>query len=205
MTRRADVPHTRADFHAADGVLLVKRTPSPPVQPASGQPPLVQANPLEGDEVLLAVWDDGSVTALHGHVDLGTGIRTALAQVVAEELGVELSDINMVLGNTASAPNQGATIASASLQIHAAPLRAAAAQAHAWLAAGGAAVNLPSTAFAGLLKDQHVELLLDLTTPLKPPAQHRIIQGDRRIDVCPRHACPRHVAWPCGTPALCRG
>ena len=131
MTRRADLPLSRADFHTAKNVLLVKRQPALHIPPASGQPPSVPANPLEGDEVLLAVWDDGSVTALHGHVDLGTGIRTALAQVVAEELDAELSCINMVLGNTASVPNQGATIASASLQIHAAPLRAAAAQARA--------------------------------------------------------------------------
>ena len=78
MTRRADAPLSRADFYAASGVLLVKRAPPLPIPPAPGQPPMVQANPLEGDEILLAVWDDGSVTALHGHVDLGTGIRTAL-------------------------------------------------------------------------------------------------------------------------------
>ena len=129
MMRRADLPKSRAEFHSANGVLLVTRKPPLPTPPVPGQPPTVQANPLEGDEILLAVWNDGSVTALHGHVDLGTGIATALAQIVAEELDVELSQINMVLGNTASVPNQGATIASASLQIHAAPLRAAAAQA----------------------------------------------------------------------------
>ena len=78
---------------------------------------------------------DGSATALNGHVDLGTGIRTALAQVVAEELDLPLAQVHMVLGDTARAPNQGATIASASLQIHAVPLRLAAAQARAWLLA----------------------------------------------------------------------
>ncbi len=184
MTRRADLIHSRADFHAAVGVLLVKRPPPVAIAPLPGQPPMVQANPLEGDEVLLAVWMDGSVTALHGHVDLGTGIRTALAQVVAEELDIELSRINMVLGNTASVPNQGATIASASLQIHAAPLRAAAAQARAWLVARTALMNLAPTAFAETLKDQHIELLLDLTTPLKSPAEHRIIGTSvPRIDI----------------------
>ena len=175
MTRRAYEPRSRADFYNSVGVLLVKRPPPAAVLPAPGQPPTVQANPLEGDEVLLAVWMDGSVTALHGHVDLGTGIRTALAQVVAEELDVELNCINMVLGNTASVPNQGATIASASLQIHAAPLRAAAAQARAWLVARAAAMNVSPVAYAELLAGQHVELLLDLTTPLKPAEQHRII------------------------------
>jgi len=151
MTRRADQPQSRAAFQSASGVLLVTRKPPSAVMPAAGQPPLVQANPLEGDEILLAVWDDASVTALHGHVDLGTGIRTALAQVVAEELNIDISQITMVLGNTASVPNQGATIASASLQIHAAPLRAAAAQARAWLVARAAAMNMSPTAFTELL------------------------------------------------------
>lgn len=184
MTRRADQPQSRAAFQSANGVLLVTRKPPPAVMPAAGQPPLVQANPLEGDEILLAVWDDASVTALHGHVDLGTGIRTALAQVVAEELDVDISQITMLLGNTASVPNQGATIASASLQIHAAPLRAAAAQARAWLVARAAAMNLSPTAFTELLAGQHIELVLDLTTPLKSPAEHRIVGTSvPRIDI----------------------
>ncbi|MDE2297246.1 MAG: molybdopterin-dependent oxidoreductase, partial [Burkholderiales bacterium] len=114
MSRRADAPRSRADLRAATGVLLVTREPPPAPAQASGQPATVPANPAEGAEILIAVWDDGSVTALHGHVDLGTGLRTALAQIVAEELEVELGAVHMVLGDTALAPNQGATIASAS-------------------------------------------------------------------------------------------
>ena len=99
---RARLPHTRADFHAAQGVLMVVRPPPPAPLPVKGQPALVAGNPEEGVEILIAVWDDGSVTALNGHVDLGTGIRTALAQVVAEELDVPLKCVHMVLGNTAT-------------------------------------------------------------------------------------------------------
>src|SRR6476661_3718566 len=117
MTRRADQPRSRADFHAAPGVLLVVRDPPPAPPPAPGQPALVVGNPGEGVEVLVAVWDDGTVTALHGHVDLGTGLATALAQIVAEELDVPLACVTTVLGSTAMAPNQGGTIASASIQV----------------------------------------------------------------------------------------
>ena len=204
MNRRADTPLKRADFHAATGVLLVTREPPPAAPPAQGQPALVSANPLEGVEILLAVWDDGSVTALNGHVDLGTGIRTALAQIVAEELDVALDSVNMVLGDTTRAPNQGATIASASIQIHAVPLRLAAAQARAWLLARAAALlqvdaallvvrnglvavlgNAErAVAYAELLAQQHVELSLALDSPLKSPEDYRIVgTSAARVDI----------------------
>ena len=172
MTHQAARPRSRQDFHAARGVLLVVREPPPPPPPVPGQPAAVPANPAEGVEILLAVWHDGSVTALHGHVDLGTGLATALAQVVAEELDVEMAAVHVVLGSTAAAPNQGATIASASLQIHAAPLRAAAAQARAWLRGHS------------LGADDHVVLALEPATPLKPASEHRLIGTDApRTDI----------------------
>ncbi len=204
MTRRADTPLTRADFHAAGGVLLVTREPPPAPPPAPGQPALVSGNPLEGVEILLAVWDDGSVTALNGHVDLGTGIRTALGQIVAEELDVALASVNMVLGDTTRAPNQGATIASASIQIHAVPLRAAAAQARAWLVDRAAGVlqvdralltvrdglvsvigsDARSVGYGALVAQQHVELSLALDSPLKSPEDYRIVgTSTARVDI----------------------
>ena len=137
-TRRADTPKTRADFLSAEGVLLVVRDAPPAAAPVPGQPAAVPGNPAEGPEILLAIWDDGSITGLNGHVDLGTGLATALAQIVAEELDAPLSQVRMVLGDTARAPNQGATIASAPIQIQAVPLRRAAAQARAWLVAQAA-------------------------------------------------------------------
>jgi len=63
-------------------------------------------------ETFIKVAADGTVTAFNGHVDLGTGIRTALGQIVAEELDVSLARVIVVLGDTSRAPNQGATIAS---------------------------------------------------------------------------------------------
>ncbi|MES2943247.1 MAG: molybdopterin cofactor-binding domain-containing protein, partial [Pseudomonadota bacterium] len=202
-SRRADQPLTRADFLAADACLLITREPPPAPPPVKGQPALVHANPLEGAEILLAVWDDGSVTALNGHVDLGTGIRTALAQIVAEELDVGLDAINMVLGDTTRAPNQGATIASASIQIHSVPLRAAAAQARAWLVAQAAAhlqtdatlltvtdgvvsvrgSDKAAISYGSLLRQRTV-LPLVLGTPLKPPQDYKIIgTSTARVDI----------------------
>ncbi|MDA7419083.1 molybdopterin-dependent oxidoreductase [Xenophilus arseniciresistens] len=203
--RRAELPRTRADYLNGEGVLVLVRTPPPAPPPAKGQPLAVPANPAEGDEVLLAVWDDGSVSALNGHVDLGTGIRTALAQIVAEELDLQLHCVAMALGHTASVPNQGATIASASIQIHAQPLRLAAAQARGWLLARAAqrlgvaadslalrhgvvrvqgADDAPALPIGALVAGQRTVLRLDADTPVKPVADYRIVGTPQpRVDI----------------------
>ncbi|MEI8277664.1 MAG: molybdopterin cofactor-binding domain-containing protein, partial [Hyphomicrobiales bacterium] len=57
------------------------------------------------DELFIAIAAQGMVTAFNGHVDLGTGIRTSLAQIVAEELDVPFDQVCMVLGGTSATPN----------------------------------------------------------------------------------------------------
>ena len=89
-------------------------------------------------ETFIKITADGSVTAFNGHVDLGTGIRTALGQIVAEELDVSFARVVVVLGDTSVVPNQGPTIASETIQITAVPLRNAAAQARHFLLARAA-------------------------------------------------------------------
>jgi len=97
-----------------------------------------------GYETFVKITVDGGVTAYNGHVDLGTGIRTALGQIVAEELDVSFARIVVVLGDTTRVPNQGPTIASETIQTTAAPLRKAAAQArHFLLARAAERLELP--------------------------------------------------------------
>src|ERR1700754_1776460 len=86
-----------------------------------------------GFETFIKITADGSVSAYNGHVDLGTGIRTALGQIVAEELDVSFARVIVILGDTSEVPDQGATIASETIQITAVPLRKAAAQARQFL------------------------------------------------------------------------
>ena len=76
-----------------------------------------------GFDTFVRITADGAVTAFNGHVDLGTGIRTALGQIVAEELDVSFARVIVVLGDTSHVPDQGATIASETIQISAVPLR----------------------------------------------------------------------------------
>ncbi len=128
----AQTPFKRQDMPLMRGVIWVSRPPVSPPLGASGQPPFIASSLDEGAEVLVALWTDASVTALHGHVDMGTGLRTALTQMVAEELSLDLSRVHMVMGHTSVSPNQGATIASNSIQTHAKPLQCAAAQILQW-------------------------------------------------------------------------
>src|ERR1700674_4820378 len=58
----------------------------------------------------LAVMQDGSITMFTGKVDIGTGTRTALAQIVAEELDVPFDRVTMAMGDTAKTVDQGRTV-----------------------------------------------------------------------------------------------
>lgn len=78
---------------------------------------------------------DGGVTAFSGKVDFGQGIRTALAQLVAEELDVPLEQVRMVMGETDLVPNVGGTWHSDSVHVEGAALRRAAAAARGQLLA----------------------------------------------------------------------
>lgn len=145
-----------------------------------------------GPAVLLSLDGAGIATGYNGHVDLGTGISTALAQIVAEELDLPLNAVRMVLGNTATTPDQGPTIASETIQIAAVPLRLAAAQARLFLVreaarrfnapadqiateAGVARWGERSLAYAALLSGERVTLKLDRDTPVKHPGAYRIV------------------------------
>src|SRR6266576_4582533 len=136
-------------------------------------------------ETFIKITSDGSVTAYNGHVDLGTGIRTALGQIVAEELDVSFARVVVVLGDTSLVPNQGATIASETIQITAVPLRKAAAQARQFLIARAAArLELPvedlsiedglirgphnrSVSYGELISGDSIRLELDNDIPVK--------------------------------------
>ena len=57
---------------------------------------------------------DGSVTVLAGTSDMGQGARTVLAQIAAQELGVGLERVDIVMGDTSAAPYDMQTSASRS-------------------------------------------------------------------------------------------
>jgi nicotinate dehydrogenase subunit B len=146
----------------------------------------------------------GEVMAFNGHVDLGTGIRTALAQIVAEELDVSFERVAMVLGDSAVAPDQGPTIASETIQLSAIPLRRAAAQARRFLVARAAAIfGISSEAlivedgvvrpladdnrrlsYGELIGEERIRLALAEDAPVKAPGAYRIVGASPpRVDL----------------------
>src|SRR6266852_3663644 len=153
-------------------------------------------------ETFVKITADGSVTAFNGHVDLGTGIRTALGQIVAEELDVPFARIVVVLGDTSRVPDQGATIASETIQITAVPLRQAAAQARQFLIARAAerlelaAADLAiedglirgrdnrSISYGELIAGESIRLELADDVPVKAVGAYSIVgQSVPRIDL----------------------
>jgi nicotinate dehydrogenase subunit B len=80
VDRRA-APPSRQQLYDAQSVLIVTRPPQAPVRAAVGQPGSRSAFVPTQADMFLVVRDDGSVVAFNGHVDLGTGIGTALAIV----------------------------------------------------------------------------------------------------------------------------
>ena len=72
---------------------------------------------------------DGTVTAFPGKVEIGQGILTALAQIVAEELDVALERLRLAPADTTYSPDEGMTSGSQSITDGGVALRYAAAEA----------------------------------------------------------------------------
>ena len=62
---------------------------------------------------LVHVYEDGSVHLNHGGTEMGQGLFTKVAQVVAEEFGIPLDWVRITATNTAKVPNASPTAASA--------------------------------------------------------------------------------------------
>jgi nicotinate dehydrogenase subunit B len=142
----------------------------------------------------LAVHGDGTVTVFCGKVDLGQGLRIAIRQIVAEELGIGLDKLKYVEGDTALTPDQGRTSGSTGIARGGMQIRQAAATARKALVelaaqrlgakpddfvaadgqvrpkAGGSGMR-----FADLIGERRFELKLDPKAPLKNPASYTIV------------------------------
>jgi nicotinate dehydrogenase subunit B len=84
-------------------------------------PPTLAANPRLGD--WLRIGSDGVVEIRSGKVELGQGVLTALAQIAAEELDVDVARVVMTAATTELSPDEGLTAGSLSIQHSGAALR----------------------------------------------------------------------------------
>jgi nicotinate dehydrogenase subunit B len=89
-----------------------------------------QQNSLPSDfNAFLRIGADGRVTGYTGKIEMGQGNRTALAQILADEIDVSLESVDMVMGDTLLCPWDGGTWGSTSIRSFGPPFRAAAAEA----------------------------------------------------------------------------
>ena len=122
---------TRRQFLKGTGALIVSFNLFPPAADLFAQATVGSGN--EPDPTSLDSWlaiaQDGTVTVFSGKVDLGTGVETALAQIVAEELDVPFKQVKMESSDTAKAIDQGVTDGSRTIERGGPQLRQAAAAA----------------------------------------------------------------------------
>jgi isoquinoline 1-oxidoreductase len=86
-------------------------------------------NEMENFNAFLRVKEDGRVDCFTGKVELGQGVITSLAQVLAEELEISMNSVDMVMGDTDLCPYDAGTWGSLTTRFADPVLRAAAAEA----------------------------------------------------------------------------
>ena len=121
----------RREFLTTGAGLLVVGVTWRPADAAQA-PGLALARPSMNPEELdawLTIAADGRVTIYTGRIDMGTGVQTAFAQVLADELEVPYELVDVVMGDTGLTPDQGKSTASSNINRGLLPLRAAAAEA----------------------------------------------------------------------------
>jgi isoquinoline 1-oxidoreductase len=141
----------------------------------------------------LQIGEKGDVTIFTGKAEVGQNIRTSLAQLVAEELGVDIHSITMVMGDTDLTPYDRGTFGSRSTPYMGPQLRQAAATAREILidmAADSMAAkreelfvengkvisksSKKSIGFGELTKGQALVKKVNVSVGLKPAAQWKV-------------------------------
>jgi nicotinate dehydrogenase subunit B len=197
---------SRREFLGLSGLVVSFCLPLRLASADSPQPQLPTArNPGAADDVdgFLAIDRLGHVCVFSGKVDLGTGVRTAITQIVAEELDVPIARISVIQGDTLLTPDQGPTYGSLSIQNGGVQIRRAAATARRALVRQ-AALRLKVdeselTVETGVIKAVHgtrtvsygdligartLALSIDKNAPLKDPATYTVVgRSQPRLDI----------------------
>ena len=127
----------RSLLKASAGALVVGFSLDATLARSATFPALRPAKAVAKDlvDAFISLEPNGKVTIFVGKVDLGTGTKTAMAQMAADELDVAFEQIEMVMGDTATTPDQWMTGANLTIAQGGGELRRACATARAALLA----------------------------------------------------------------------
>jgi CO/xanthine dehydrogenase Mo-binding subunit len=126
----------------------------------------------------IAIHADNTATIIHGHHELGQGISTTLLMIAAEELDMDMSQVQGMPLETGKSPNQGLTAASAGIARGGVRVRLAAADAR------QALLNLASTRLGAPVDRLTVSkgVVSIVGTPGKSATYGELL-GDKRFNV----------------------
>lgn len=188
-------PVSRREFLKTSGALVVTFAVAPRLAEAAIDANTIGPKSVALDRVegFVAIDDKGMVTLYSGKVDLGTGVDTALTQIAAEELGVPMSRVKLITGDTLLTPDQGITWGSLTIQAGGMQIRQACATAREALldqaakklkvAKGDLVVKdgvvagrgAGRVAYAELVARGGFELKVDAKAPNKDPATYTVV------------------------------
>ena len=153
----------------------------------------------------VSIEPSGKITIFVGKVDLGTGTKTAMAQMAADELDVAFEQIQMVMGDTATTPDQWMTGANLTIAQGGGELRKACATVRAALLARassrlgvpveqlqveGGVVRVKSDAsktvsYSDLMQGaKTTDLKVDPKAAIKPAADYKVVgKSIPRVDI----------------------
>ncbi len=150
--------------------------------------PAEQARSLTKDyNAFLQIAEDGTVSCFTGKIEMGQGVITSLAQMMADELDVPLEKVKMIMGDTDLCPYDMGTWGSLSTRSFGPNMRAAAAEARAVLTEmASARLGVPvaqlevkegvvtdtknpqnSVTYAQLAKGKRLEKYMEVKPPVK--------------------------------------
>src|ERR1043165_1318551 len=165
---------TRRDFLKTGGALVVGFSLGDTLL---GQTPQARSLDLRQVDTWLAIHADNTATVYIGFAELGQGASTALLQVAAEELDLDMSQIKSVRLDTNVTPNQGGTYSSAAIARGGPQVRTAAAEAR------QALLNMAVTKLGVPGGNLHVSKGVVSTADNAKRVTYGELIGDRRFDL----------------------